>query len=90
MRLRGPALARLDDDRGASVPMVRGAIEVPASGEPIVLGPDHPTTGGYPVLAVVIRADQGALAARRPGAAVRFEAVTLEQARATVAALRAR
>ena len=40
-----------------SRPMVRGAIEVPADGQPIVLGPDHPTTGGYPILAVVASAD---------------------------------
>jgi allophanate hydrolase subunit 2 len=52
--------------------MVAGAIEVPASGSPIVLGPDHPTTGGYPVLAVVLRADLGRFNARPIGAAVRF------------------
>ena len=51
-RLRGPALARTSA-REVTRPMVRGAIEVPADGMPIVLGPDHPTTGGYPVLAVV-------------------------------------
>jgi allophanate hydrolase subunit 2 len=37
--------------------------------------------GGYPVLAVVIRADWGSLAARRPGATVRFRAVGLDEAR---------
>jgi allophanate hydrolase subunit 2 len=52
--------------------MVRGAIQVPASGHPIVLGPDHPTTGGYPVLATVVRADTGAIMARSVGASVRF------------------
>jgi biotin-dependent carboxylase-like uncharacterized protein len=71
-RLAGPVLARLDGDTGRSAPMVRGAIQVPASGAPIVLGPDHPTTGGYPVLAVVARADLGTLFARPVGAAVRF------------------
>ena len=81
MRLRGPALSQADEGSGLSGPMVRGALQVPASGEIIVLGPDHPTTGGYPVLAVVIRADWGALAARRPGAAVRFRAVSVEEAR---------
>jgi allophanate hydrolase subunit 2 len=39
---------------------------------PVVLGPDHPTTGGYPVLATVITGDFGSLAARPPGARVRF------------------
>lgn len=82
LRLEGPRLARSTMDDGSSMPMVRGAIEVPASGEAIVLGPDHPTTGGYPVIAVVIRADLGRLLARRPGATVRFTAVDLSTARA--------
>lgn len=36
-----------------SRPMVRGAVQLPPNGLPIILGPDHPTTGGYPVIAVV-------------------------------------
>ena len=71
-RLLGPPLARAGDDLAVSAPMVRGAIQVPASGEAIVLGPDHPTIGGYPVLATVVRADVGVLMARRVGAPVRF------------------
>jgi 5-oxoprolinase (ATP-hydrolysing) subunit C len=74
LRLDGPPLPRSDADTGESAPMVPGAIQVPASGEPIVLGPDHPTTGGYPVVATVVRADWGALMARAVGAVVRFEA----------------
>jgi len=81
MRLRGPGLPLEDEGSGLSGPMVRGALQVPGSGEVIVLGPDHPTTGGYPVLAVVIRADWGRLAARRPGATVRFRAVSVDEAR---------
>jgi len=74
VRLTGPGLRRVGDDLGASSPMLRGAIQVPLSGEPIVLGPDHPTTGGYPVLAVVVVASQGALGARPVGGCVRFVA----------------
>ncbi|HAZ32298.1 MAG TPA: allophanate hydrolase, partial [Acidimicrobiaceae bacterium] len=37
----------------ASEPMVVGALQVPPSGSPIILGRDHPVTGGYPVIAVV-------------------------------------
>lgn len=81
MRLKGPPLAHGDEGAGTSRPMVRGAIQVTLSGEPIVLGPDHPTTGGYPLIATVIRADWGRLGARRPGASVRFQAVSLEAAR---------
>jgi biotin-dependent carboxylase-like uncharacterized protein len=72
VRLVGPALQRADGDVAVSGPMVRGAIQVPSSGEPIVLGPDHPTTGGYPVLATVVGADAGAVMARPIGASVRF------------------
>jgi biotin-dependent carboxylase-like uncharacterized protein len=72
MRLAGPPLVRDTDDTGLSAPMVRGAIQVPASGEPIVLGPDHPTAGGYPVIATVVRASLGSLAARPAGSPVRF------------------
>ncbi len=39
-----------------SKPMVLGAVQLPANGLPIILGPDHPTTGGYPVIAVVTAA----------------------------------
>jgi biotin-dependent carboxylase-like uncharacterized protein len=72
VRLEGPAIARSDDDRGPPVPMVRGAIQITTDGTPIVLGPDHPVTGGYPVLAVVGRASQAMLARLRPGRTLRF------------------
>lgn len=52
--------------------VVRGAIQVPASGEPLVFLADHPTTGGYPVIACVLDADTDALAQCRPGDTVRF------------------
>ena len=81
MRLHGPRPLHTDEATGISRPMVRGAIQVPPSGEPIVLGPDHPTTGGYPVIATVIRADWGRLAALRPGAPVRFRAIGPDEAR---------
>lgn len=71
MRLAGEIPAG-STGHGASTPLVRGAIEVTPDGGLIVMGPDHPTTGGYPVVAVVARAAQGALAQRRPGATVRF------------------
>lgn len=74
-RLTGVALPRTGDDRPGPAPMVRGAIQVPSSGEPIVLGPDHPVTGGYPVVGVVISADWGRISGRRPGARVRFRLV---------------
>ncbi|HEY8038909.1 MAG TPA: biotin-dependent carboxyltransferase family protein [Polyangiaceae bacterium] len=80
VRLAGPAVARVGSDSGVSTPMVRGAVQIPPAGMPIVLGPDHPTVGGYPVLATVVRADLGTLCARPAGAPVRFSAWTPEGA----------
>jgi len=71
-RLEGAAVPRERDDRLPPCPMVRGAIQVTTDGTPIVLGPDHPVTGGYPVLAVVSRASQAMLARIRPGKTVGF------------------
>jgi KipI family sensor histidine kinase inhibitor len=71
-RLEGASVPRGGPDLAAPVPMRRGAIQVTTDGTPIVLGPDHPTTGGYPVLAVVRPASLGDLAQRRPGEPVRF------------------
>jgi allophanate hydrolase subunit 2 len=55
--------------------MVPGAIQVPASGLPVVLLRDHPTTGGYPVIAVVVTEDLDRVAGLAPGDALRFTAV---------------
>lgn len=52
--------------------LVRGAIQVPPSGEPVVLVADHPVTGGYPVVGVVVDADVDLAAQVRPGQAVRL------------------
>ena len=73
IRLAGPPISRVDGDSGVSAPMVRGAVQIPPSGCPVVLGPDHPTTGGYPVLATVTRTSLGVLGALPVGAVVRFE-----------------
>lgn len=71
-------LQRSRDHELKSEPMVRGAIQVPPSGEPVVLLADHPVTGGYPVIGVVVRADLGLAAQLAPGAEVRFTAVDPE------------
>jgi KipI family sensor histidine kinase inhibitor len=64
-----------------SLGMIEGAIQVPPDGDPIVLMPDHATTGGYPVLACVISADLPVLGRLRPGDPVRFAIVDHEHAR---------
>ena len=65
-----------------SCPVVTGAVQVPPSGRPIVLLPDHATVGGYPVLATVITADHPVLGRLRPGDRVRLRLVGPEDARA--------
>jgi biotin-dependent carboxylase-like uncharacterized protein len=67
-----------------------GAVQVPADGCPIVLGPDRPVTGGYAKPAVVVAADVGRLARLRPGDLVSFSEVTMEAACGLAAARRER
>lgn len=72
-RLSGRALAHRDPDRQLpSEGATRGAIQVPPNGLPVILGPDHPITGGYPVIGVVIDADIDKVAQVRPGQHVRL------------------
>lgn len=72
IRLVGPPLHRRDDRELPPEPMVRGAIQVPPDGQPVILGADHPTTGGYPVAATVLAADVDRCAQLRPGDSVQF------------------
>ncbi|MEU4104291.1 biotin-dependent carboxyltransferase family protein [Streptomyces tanashiensis] len=72
LRLEGPALERAVPGELASEGMVLGAVQVPPDGRPVVFLADHPTTGGYPVVAVVREADLGAAAQAVPGTPVRF------------------
>ncbi len=72
LRLDGPELRRRTRDELAPEGLVEGAIQVPPDGQPIVMLADHPTTGGYPVLAVVDPADLSVVAQRPPGSTVRF------------------
>lgn len=72
LRLDGPAVERNRTGELPSEPCIRGSIQITADGQPIVLGPDHPVTGGYPVIAVVHDVDTDALAQARPGQVIRF------------------
>jgi KipI family sensor histidine kinase inhibitor len=67
--------------------MVTGAIQMPPDGYPVVLGPDHATLGGYPVVAVVVSADRWLLGQCRPGDEVAFQPVTPAQASRALASL---
>jgi len=72
IRLQGAELARRVTGELPSEGMVRGSLQVPPSGQPILFLADHPVTGGYPVIAVVADADLDAAAQLRPGQQVRF------------------
>lgn len=72
LRLVGPPLARATSIELPSEGMVRGAIQVPPDGLPVLLLADHPVTGGYPVIAVVDDEDTDVAAQLRPGDVLRF------------------
>jgi biotin-dependent carboxylase-like uncharacterized protein len=75
IRLEGPALERHDSKRGQelfSEGVVRGSVQVPPGGEPVLFLADHPVTGGYPVVAVVRDADVDLAAQAVPGQSLRI------------------
>ena len=72
IRLGGADLGSVAWDQMPSQPLIPGAIQIPPDGQPIVMGPDHPTTGGYPVIGVLGRDDLSNLADRPPGAKVQM------------------
>jgi biotin-dependent carboxylase-like uncharacterized protein len=83
LRLRGPALQHTSKAAAdiVSDAVTPGTIQVPASGQPIVLLADSQTVGGYPKIATVITADLPKLAHARAGTTLQFQAVSLAQAR---------
>jgi biotin-dependent carboxylase-like uncharacterized protein len=80
MRLDGPALSHRGGWDIVSDAIATGAIQVPGSGQPILLLADHQTTGGYPKIATVVSADLPVVGRRRPGDPLRFAAVSVEEA----------
>jgi biotin-dependent carboxylase-like uncharacterized protein len=80
VRLEGPAIATR---RSPDIPpegTALGGIQVPGDGQPIILGPDRPITGGYAKIATVIEADFPLVAQALPGTLLRFAEVTLADA----------
>lgn len=74
IRLDGRALRLRGAGSLQSEGLVRGAVQVPPSGQPVLFLADHPVTGGYPVVGVVIDAHVDATAQLRPGQALRLAA----------------
>lgn len=75
VRLDGPPLERVITDELPSEGLIEGAVQVPPDGMPMIMLADHPTTGGYPVVAVVDPADLSVAAQAAPGTTVRFRGV---------------
>ncbi|WP_432541775.1 5-oxoprolinase subunit B/C family protein [Kineococcus sp. SYSU DK002] len=73
LRLAGEVpLERARDGELPSEGAVTGAIQVPPDGQPVLFGPDHPLTGGYPVIGAVVDAHLDLVGQLPPGARVRF------------------
>ncbi len=81
-RLEGPTIEHVDGADIVSDGTALGSVQVPGSGTPIVLLADRGTTGGYTKIATVVSADIGLLAQAMPGAKIRFEYVSVEEAHA--------
>jgi antagonist of KipI len=82
-RLEGDRIAHQAGADIISDGLARGSIQVPASGQPLVMMSDRPTTGGYPKIATLATADVPVLAQCSPGTSqVRFRAITVEAAQA--------
>ena len=80
MRLKGAIIKNIVSTNIRSEGITKGAIQVPADGQPIVLLTDYPTIGGYPKIANVISADYHLLAQKIPGEKILFQNVELQEA----------
>ena len=80
MRLEGPALKNIVSSNIRSEGITKGAIQVPADGQPIILLTDHPTIGGYPKIASVASVDYNLLVQKKPRTNISFECIELKEA----------
>ena len=80
MRLEGPKIENIVDTNIKSEGLIKGVIQVPADGNPIIMLSDHGTIGGYPKIGVVISADYDRLVQLTPGSKVKFKEVNLSNA----------
>ena len=80
MRLEGKKIENIIDTNIRSEGLVKGVIQVPADGSPIIMLSDHGTIGGYPKIGVVVSADFDRLIQLTPGSRVKFQEVDLSSA----------
>ena len=86
-RLRGPEPLPRDSREMISDATVDGGLQVPPSGQPILLMADRQVTGGYPIIATVITADLPVVGQLAPGDWIEFDACTRADALAALARL---
>ena len=80
MRLEGQKIENIIDTNIRSEGLIKGVIQVPADGNPIIMLSDHGTIGGYPKIGVVISADYDKLVQLTPGSKIKFKKVELADA----------
>ncbi len=80
MRLEGPKIENIVNTNIKSEGLIKGVIQVPADGNPIIMLSDHGTIGGYPKIGVVISADYDKLVQLTPGSKIKFEEIELSSA----------
>ena len=80
MRLEGPFIDNIVDTNIRSEGLIKGVIQVPADGNPIIMLSDHGTIGGYPKTGVVISADYDKLVQLAPGSKIKFQEIKLSDA----------
>ncbi len=80
MRLEGSKIENIIDTNIRSEGLIKGVIQVPADGNPIIMLSDHGTIGGYPKIGVVITADYDKLVQLQPGSKIKFKEVSLFEA----------
>ena len=80
MRLVGQNIENIVDTNIKSEGLVKGVIQVPADGNPIIMLSDHGTIGGYPKIGVVISADYDKLVQLSPGSKIKFQEIELNDA----------
>jgi biotin-dependent carboxylase-like uncharacterized protein len=80
MRLEGPKIENIVDTNIKSEGIIKGVIQVPADGNPIIMLSDHGTIGGYPKIGVIISADYDKLVQLTPGSKIKFKLVELLEA----------
>ena len=84
LRLAGPAIAHPVPEQRLSAGLALGSVQLPPDGQPIILGADRQSTGGYPLLGTVASVDHSLLAQLRPGGRVVFSVITLADAHAAL------